>query len=59
MFKFKMFLSMMMTKMDYMGKKQKVFEIVQKQNLFTKFNKKNVAKKYMGFYEDRFNSIGV
>ena len=51
--------AMMMTMMDYIGKKQRVLEIVQKQNLFNKFNKKTVAKKYIDFYEDRFNSIGI
>ena len=51
--------AMMMTMMDHIGKKQRVLEIVQKQNLFNKFNKKTVAKKYIDFYEDRFNSIGI
>ena len=50
---------MMMTLMDYQGKKEKLFGIVQKQDFSTKFNKATVAKKYIDFYEDRSNSIGV
>ena len=51
--------AMMMTLMDYQGKKEKLFGIVQKQDFSTKFNKATVAKKYIDFYEDRFNSIGI
>ena len=51
--------AMMMTLMDYQGKKEKLFSIVQKQDFSTKFNKATVAKKYIDFYEDRSNSIGV
>ena len=51
--------AMMMTLMDYQGKKEKLFGIVQKQDFFDKFNKATVAKKYIKLYEDRLNSVSV
>ena len=52
-------MAMRVAMMDYTNKKQRVSEIVQKQKLFDKFDKKTVAKKYVGFYEDRLNSISI
>ena len=50
---------MMMTLMDYLGKKQEVKQIVEEQDLFNKFNNKTVAQKYIDIYENRINSVGV
>lgn len=51
--------AMMMTLMDYQGKKEKLFGIVKTQDFFNKFNNVEVAKRYIKLYEDRLNSVSV
>ena len=51
--------AMISTLINFLEKKQRVQEIVKKQDLFNKFDKKIVAQKYIDIYENRIDSVGV
>lgn len=50
---------MMFTLSDFLAASQKVNEIVEKNKLKEKFNRKNVAQRYINIYEDRLNSNSI